>query len=140
MKKYVLTLLLFLSVNGIFASDYLIKLHISNIQVSSHKLYVLIYNSENTYNKTPFEIHIISSDKEEITNIYSLPEGEYVITVFQDLNDNTKLDTNIIGIPKEPVGISNYSGKGIPGGFNTLKLQISNNNITIPIKLKEIKN
>ncbi len=33
--------------------------------------------------------------------------GTYAVTVYQDVNDNGKLDTNWIGIPKEPVGVSN---------------------------------
>lgn len=33
--------------------------------------------------------------------------GTYAVTVYHDVNDNGKLDTNWIGIPKEPVGVSN---------------------------------
>jgi len=34
-------------------------------------------------------------------------EKKYVLTVYQDLNKNRKLDKNFLGIPKEPVGASN---------------------------------
>ena len=37
----------------------------------------------------------------------NLATGTYAVTVYHDLNDNGKLDTNWIGIPKEPVGVSN---------------------------------
>jgi len=36
-----------------------------------------------------------------------VPLGTYAVTVYHDVNDNQKLDTNWIGIPKEPVAISN---------------------------------
>ena len=36
-----------------------------------------------------------------------LPLGTYAVTVYHDVNDNQKLDTNWIGIPKEPVAVSN---------------------------------
>ena len=36
-----------------------------------------------------------------------VPLGTYAVTVYHDVNDNHKLDTNWIGIPKEPVAISN---------------------------------
>lgn len=36
-----------------------------------------------------------------------LPPGTYAISVYEDLNDNHKLDHNLIGIPREPVGVSN---------------------------------
>ena len=36
-----------------------------------------------------------------------LPLGEYAIAVYQDINNNGELDTNFIGLPKEPYGFSN---------------------------------
>ena len=36
-----------------------------------------------------------------------LPEGTYAIKAFHDVNDNGELDTNWMGIPKEPYGFSN---------------------------------
>lgn len=36
----------------------------------------------------------------------SLPAGRYVIAVYHDLNDNGKLDKNLVGYPKEPFGFS----------------------------------
>ena len=37
----------------------------------------------------------------------SLPPGEYALSIFYDRNDNGELDTNFIGIPREPVALSN---------------------------------
>ena len=39
--------------------------------------------------------------------IETLPKGTYAIALFQDLNNNGKLDTNLLGIPKEPYAFSN---------------------------------
>lgn len=36
-----------------------------------------------------------------------LPAGTYAVSVYEDLNGNHKLDHNLIGIPREPVGASN---------------------------------
>jgi len=35
-----------------------------------------------------------------------LSAGSYTIALFQDINDNGKLDTNFMGIPKEPYAFS----------------------------------
>lgn len=35
------------------------------------------------------------------------PDTDYAVTVFHDLNENQKLDKNLLGIPKEPIGFSN---------------------------------
>lgn len=37
----------------------------------------------------------------------ALPPGTYALSVFQDMNGNRKLDTNLIGIPTEASGSSN---------------------------------
>jgi uncharacterized protein (DUF2141 family) len=36
-----------------------------------------------------------------------LQPGEYAFSIFYDSNNNGKLDTNFIGIPKEPLALSN---------------------------------
>ncbi|WP_348266099.1 aldehyde dehydrogenase family protein [Edaphobacter paludis] len=36
-----------------------------------------------------------------------LPPGTYAVSVYEDINSNHKLDHNLIGIPREPVGVSN---------------------------------
>jgi uncharacterized protein (DUF2141 family) len=39
--------------------------------------------------------------------ILDLPPGFYAISTFQDKNSNKKLDTNLVGAPKERFGFSN---------------------------------
>jgi 4,4'-diapolycopenoate synthase len=36
-----------------------------------------------------------------------LPPGTYAVSIYEDLNNNHKLDHNLLGIPREPVGVSN---------------------------------
>ncbi|TPV93528.1 MAG: DUF2141 domain-containing protein [Myxococcales bacterium FL481] len=36
-----------------------------------------------------------------------VPPGTYAVSVIHDENDNRKLDTNLVGIPKEGIGASN---------------------------------
>lgn len=43
-----------------------------------------------------------------------IPAAVYAILVIHDTNGNGKLDTNWIGFPDEPVGISNYPEPGRP--------------------------
>jgi len=60
------------------------------------------------------------------------------VSVYQDSNRNGKLDTNFVGMPKEPVGISNYSGKGIPGGFDKLKAVIKNTDAVLTVNMTRL--
>lgn len=46
-------------------------------------------------------------NKEVVVTVDSLNYGEYAIRIFQDINKNAKLDTDILGIPTENYGFSN---------------------------------
>jgi len=43
-----------------------------------------------------------------------LPYGTYAISIFHDQNEDGEVATNLIGIPKEPVGASNMTKMGRP--------------------------
>ena len=50
--------------------------------------------------------------------INDLPEGRYALAIYHDENSNNELDTNWLGIPKEPIGFSNSKMKAFgPPGF-----------------------
>ena len=68
----------------------------------------------------------------------TVPTGDCVINVYQDRNGNGKCDNNLLGIPKEPVGITNWDGKGPPGSFNKLKINITHTTQTIRIHLYQL--
>ncbi|MBZ9650626.1 DUF2141 domain-containing protein [Psychroflexus montanilacus] len=61
-----------------------------------------------------------------------LKEGDYAISIFQDLNGNEEMDTNMLGIPKEPVGASNMTSLGRPK-FSKCKFNVSEDS-TMTIK------
>lgn len=54
-----------------------------------------------------------------------VPDGEYAVKVFHDLNDNGRMDTNLFGIPKEPYGFSNNAmGTLGPPSFEEAKFLV----------------
>lgn len=68
--------------------------------------------------------------------ISDLPSGTYAISIFHDRNGNKKLDTNFMGIPKEPVAFSNATMKTFgPPGFKECSFNVvSDVEISIPFK------
>lgn len=51
-------------------------------------------------------------------HIDNLPDGMYALAIYHDENGNEELDTNWLGIPKEPIGFSNAKMKTFgPPGF-----------------------
>jgi uncharacterized protein (DUF2141 family) len=53
-----------------------------------------------------------------------LPEGEYAISLYHDVNDNNTLDTGLFGIPTEGYGFSN-NVKGLMGAPSFEKSKFS---------------
>ncbi len=46
---------------------------------------------------------------------FQVPYGKYAVSIYQDMNDNGKLDSGIFSIPKEPIGFgNNYKPFGKP--------------------------
>lgn len=52
---------------------------------------------------------VASVDADTVTLSFELPAGEYGVKAFQDLDQDGKLDTNMLGIPSEPWAVSNAS-------------------------------
>ncbi|KAA6303582.1 MAG: hypothetical protein EZS26_000133 [Candidatus Ordinivivax streblomastigis] len=127
-NKFVLFVIIYLlfSINYIKA-DIPIILEIHNVIKNSGIIYAGIYSNEKSYkDKKPEQVIQIKPINTIVSIDLMLPDGEYVINAYQDINGNGKLDQGIFFIPKEPVGITNWNGKGIPGNFNLLKVIINN--------------
>lgn len=71
-----------------------------------------------------------------VLTIENLPEGEYALSVIHDLNENGKLDSNLIGIPKEPYGFSNdAAGNFGPPSYEKALVKLNSEKLRITVKL-----
>ena len=68
--------------------------------------------------------------------LFPLPPDRYAVSVYLEENNNKKLDTNFLGIPKEPVGGSNNpkSRMGTPH-FDDSVFTFDSTHSTVVIKL-----
>ncbi|MDF1549513.1 MAG: DUF2141 domain-containing protein [Bacteroidales bacterium] len=115
------------------------KLEIKGVKKHGGTVYVSLFNTEKSYkNKEVFLSKKIDASNETLYMQMQLPRGEYFFSVFQDNNGNGKLDTNLVGIPKELVGLSNYDGKNIPGNFNRHKVLVNETTKLVTVHLYQI--
>lgn len=89
-----------------------LRVELTGLQSVEGKLYIAVYNSEDTWlgEDTVLEQEVVIADSREgelVTFELQLSPGEYALSIFYDRNDNGELDTNFIGIPKEPLALSN---------------------------------
>lgn len=140
-KKIVLLLLIQI-VCGIFlfaeetAEEKKLTVQITNVTSEEGQIILAIYNSSENYDKRiAFQEVKLKPEIDTVIFETNLPDGEYLVMLVHDINNNGKLDTTFIRMPKEPVGLSNYDGKGIPGKFKKHKFSVNENTeIIIPLK------
>ncbi|WP_422105246.1 DUF2141 domain-containing protein [Winogradskyella sp.] len=88
---------------------------VENVENNEGKVLIGLYNKASDFLDKTFKGQgsEISDNACEVT-FENIPEGTYAVSIFHDENDNDKLDSNFIGIPKEDYGCSN-NAKGFMG-------------------------
>jgi len=114
-----------------------VSVSITNIKTADGTIIMSIHDSDKNFSKRiPLNTLKFSPEVPSVLCTLNLAPGEYALCVYHDINSNGKLDTNLVGIPKEPFGFSNYNGKSVPGNFKKHKLVISEDcDVNIPIFL-----
>lgn len=88
-----------------------LQVNIDGLRSARGTVRCFLYNSEKGFPKNQdaafaSAIGAINGGKSrcEFTNV---PDGNYAVSVYHDENNNQRLDSNFLGIPKEGVGASN---------------------------------
>lgn len=91
-----------------------LSVKINNVASADGNVNVAVYNSDDgflSFDKVLKAQSVVSQKGSVEMTITDLPAGEYALAVFHDENNNGKLDTNWLGIPKEKVAFSNAKMK-----------------------------
>ncbi len=86
------------------AQKFTLKIIVEGFENNKGKLYWQLLDSKEKILRQSMEA---SDSKGVMIEIKDLQSGKYAVKVFQDVNNNGKLDTGMFGIPKEPWGLSN---------------------------------
>ena len=133
-----LILLLFSQLlNAQIASGQDITVKINNLDNSKGKVLVAIYDSKDSFLNKRFKgtMSKINDNTCEVT-FKNIPEGVYAISLFHDENDNNKMDSNFLGIPKEDYGCSNNAtGFMGPPKWEDAKFELKDKSIIQTITL-----
>ena len=91
-----------------FLSAQTLTIRVENIEIEKGNLMIGIFSDEENFPDNYFRGESIpTSYSVLIIRFENLPFGQYSVSVYQDANNNGKLDTNIFGIPTERYGFSN---------------------------------
>lgn len=118
--------------NVVFSQVCTVTVNITGLRTSKGTVYVSLYNQSDGYPKEhakAFKVahSVVLGNKCKIM-FEGLPEGVYAVACYHDENDNGKIDTNFLGIPKEGTGASN-NAKGFmgPPSFNSAQFKVAAN-------------
>ena len=120
---------------GILSLPFFLSAQTANLEVQVHDvsssegdILIALYTEEETFLKFEHVYRTHASPASEgMTRILipDLPLGHYALAIFHDENGNEELDTNFIGIPKEPLGFSNAKLKTFgPPGFKECVVEL----------------
>ena len=114
-----------------------VTVNISNLNSNDGKVFIAIYDSEDRFLNKGFKSFVTKIENNSCSVTFeNIPSGIYAISLYHDENDNNKMDTNFLGIPKEDYGCSNNAtGFMGPPKWEDAKFEIKNESITQNIKL-----
>lgn len=117
-KLYFLLFTLLLSVE-LRAQSGSIRVTVEGVRNDRGQVGLLLFNSADgfpgDFSKAIRQRLIPAGEKQLEVSFDNLPLGTYAISVMHDENMNMKLDTNILGIPREGHGVSNNFSHAMRG-------------------------
>jgi uncharacterized protein (DUF2141 family) len=113
-----------------------ITVNVNGLENNDGKVFIALYDSEMDFLETTFKGATSAITNKSCKAVFkNIPEGIYAVSIFHDENDNGKMDTNFMGIPKEAYGCSNNaSGFMGPPKWRDAKFEL-NENMDITINL-----
>jgi uncharacterized protein (DUF2141 family) len=133
-------LLIMLNVSAVFAQDTQIK--VSGMRSVKGQIVLNVFKDSKSYNDEKPYKQLLFEKKNIIDSTFvvkcTLEPGIYGITLVDDENKNGVIDKNLIRMPKEGFGFSNfYMTKMEKPSFDDFKVEVKNNTENkIGIKVK----
>ncbi len=116
-----------------------LTISIEGVESSKGTISIGLYNSADGFLKAE-KIYkgLLETAKKGTTvaTFEDVPNGTYALAVYHDENSNEELDSNLLGIPKEPLGFSKGKLKTFgPPNFEECAFKVdSDTKISVPIK------
>ncbi|RKH64452.1 DUF2141 domain-containing protein [Corallococcus aberystwythensis] len=125
MKTLLAASLLLLAANAHAAT---LTLDIQGLTKKTGHVLIAVHADAASFNDKgkPMAVRTVEVKDAKVTvTIPDLAPGTYAVSLFHDANDNNKLDTNFIGIPKEGYGFSNNVGARGKPSFDEAKFTLA---------------
>jgi uncharacterized protein (DUF2141 family) len=90
----------------------IVMVEISGLKDASGNVYIAVYDSDDTWLgdealMTQTVVIAESLDGDLVRTELQMPLGSYALSAFHDKDNDGEMDTSLIGLPKEPIALSN---------------------------------
>jgi len=138
-RTKILLFFLLLGLPSLVTSQNTLTVWVEGVSSSDGYIAVAVYSDEDGFLKDGKAFTGAFAQAEKGTThieFHNLPDGIYAVSIFHDENGNKEMDTNLIGIPKEPLGFSIGKLKTFgPPSFKECSFEMTSDfEIKIPIK------
>ena len=139
-KKIACTLIIAGFAAPAFGEDASLTVAVTEIKEVQGAIMMAVFNAEDAYEGGGPSIKAarIEVDAEEVSVTFEdLPPGRYAIKLYHDANSNGELDTNMMGLPKEPYGFSGKGGRMGPPPFEKAAFDVvagEDNAVTVRLR------
>ena len=103
-----------------------LTIEITGIPTVKGAVLVALYDDPGAYdaNQRGMSAMVKVTGETETVVFKDLAEGDYAVKLFHDENGNYKLDTNMLGLPKEGYGFSNNQARFGPSSFEEARFSV----------------
>ncbi|WP_213003996.1 DUF2141 domain-containing protein [Parahaliea maris] len=115
----------------------LLTVAVDGLEAEGPSVYISVYTDADSWlGDTVVARGRVNPAEGSFSTAITLPPGRYAFTAYLDVNGNGKLDSNFIGIPKEPVALSNNAKARFgPPRFDDAVFELSAEGVTQTIRL-----
>ncbi|MFT6050301.1 MAG: hypothetical protein ACI9KI_002040 [Patiriisocius sp.] len=128
--KIVVTIIISFIITETKAQEkYNITVIVKDADSNAGKIFLALYNTDADFLNTSFKGMQSAIENEQCTVTFqNIPAGVYAVSIFHDENDNGKMDSNFMGIPKEDYACSNDASAFMgPPKWDDAKFQLKEN-------------
>jgi len=135
---YLILSMISLHVSSSWAQTASIEIKVTDIKSQKGLIRIGLFTNEKDYLKNTTIGKVVKPEGNEVTVVFeNLEPGDYALSVVHDENENGKLDSNALGIPKEGFAFGNNAiGKFGPPTFEKAKMKVEGKNVTWLISMK----
>ncbi|MCC2972111.1 DUF2141 domain-containing protein [Massilia sp. IC2-476] len=118
------------------ASAATVEVRVSNVAGGKGKINVAVCDRARFLKQCAYSASVPAQAGETVVSLKDIPPGTWAVLAYQDENENSELDRNFIGIPKENYGFSRDAASRFgPPSFEDAAIEVRDGTTTAPIRL-----